>query len=1063
LSLANLLDMCGVLSRFDGGLSYIEIRGSMMTGRKKQIARSILGCCWIFISLWGGPFARAQAQQSGDALERGFQSPPPAARLRCYWWWLNGHTTKATITRDLEQMANKGYGGALLVDANGSNQEGNENVSAGPEFDSPAWTALYVHALREAHRLGIEITLNIASGWNLGGPQVQPEDAMKLLTWSRTVVTPVTTGAIHLAAPPLKNGFYRQIAVLAYPLRHGLRLAGQDGDSRKPIAELALKSAAIEAGISMPNTDRLLTPSASTPDEQDADLAEVHDISSSVDPDATLHWTPPAGDRRSWEILRIGYTDSNARVSTSSGAWQGLAIDYLDPAALDRYWQQNVKPLLVAGRPYLGNTLKYVATDSWELGGTNWTGNFRNEFRRRHGYDPVLYLPVVAGRIIDSRELSTKFLADLRRTVGDLVTGHYDHMAQLAKQYGLGIECESGGPHGAPIDALETFRSSAVPQAEFWAMSKDHRFAEDQRYFVKEAASASHIYGHPLVADEGMTSIGNQWNESIGMNLKPTFDYALTEGMNRLVWHEFASSPPQMGMPGQEYFAGTHLNPNVTWWRDAGPFLRYLNRAQFLMQMGQPINDVLYYYGDQVPNFVRLKSDDPARVLPGFDYDVTDTDALLHRMILTSPFVRTPEGITYRILALPATRILPLSVLEWVDKYLQAGGTVVGKRPLRSQGIVSAADAARFASIANQLWSTCEHSSDHHARVSKGELFCSDSTHQALGMLGVPPDVESPSDRTSSIDYVHRRVDDTDIYFIRNTHPQPLQTNVTLRVAGKQPEIFDAVTGEIHDTLLFAQTPDHRTTLPMSLGPYGSVFLIFLHPAAKNSVTSITHNGAVLYAASQPELPALPEYVHVNSESGSPLLTASAPGDYKITTTDGKTYEAVFADTKTVPIAGPWTLSFPQGWGAPKQIQLDHLASWTSFEDPGIRYFSGTATYRTKLNMTASQLAADHWLRLNLGEVHDVAAVRINGQPAQILWKSPYSLSVGKDLHPGENIIEIDVTNLWPNRLIGDAQSTTGKHYTWTNIRMYTKDSPLLPSGLMGPVTLEPIFRCPLR
>ncbi len=1034
----------------------------MKMGRKKQIARSILACCWILFAVCAGSIARAQTRPAADALEQGFQSPPQAARLRCYWWWLNGHTTKATITRDLEQMAEKGYGGALLVDANGSNQNGNEDVPAGPEFGSPAWTALYVHALKEAHRLGLEITLNITSGWNLGGPQVQPKDAMKLLTWSRTIVTPATTGAIHLAAPPQQNGFYHQIAVLAYPLRHGPGLAGQDGDARKPITELALKSAAVEAGISMANTDRLLTPSASTSKEQDANLAEVRDISSSVDADATLHWTPPAGDPRTWEILRIGYTDSDARVSTSSGAWQGLAIDYLDPSALDRYWKQSVQPLLDAGRPYLGNTLKYVATDSWELGGTNWTGNFRNEFRRRRGYDPVLYLPIVAGRIIDSREASTKFLADLRRTVGDLVTGHYDHMAELAKQNGLGIECESGGPHAAPFDALETFRSSAVPQTEYWAMSKDHRSADPQRYFVKEAASASHIYGRPLVADEGMTSIGNQWNESIGMNLKPSFDYAITEGMNRLVWHEFTSSPPQLGLPGQEYFAGTHLNPNVTWWRDAGPFLRYLNRAQFLMQRGQPVNDVLYYYGDQVPNFVRLKSDDPAHVLPGFDYDVTDTDALLHRMI-TSPVPHTPEGITYRVFALPATRILPLAVLEWIDKYLQSGGTVVGKRPLRSQGIVSAADAARFATIANQLWSTCEHSADHHARVSKGELFCIDSTHQALRMLGVPPDVESPSDRTSSIDYVHRRAGNTDIYFLRNTHPEPLQTSVTLRVAGKQPEIFDAVTGEIHDTLLFTQTPDHRTTLPLTLEPYGSVFLIFRHPEAKNSVTSITRNGAVLYAASQPELPALPEYVHVNIENGAPVLTASTPGDYKITTADGKTYEAVFANKKPVPIAGPWTLSFPQGWGAPKQIQLDRLASWTSSKDPGIRYFSGTASYHTTLNMTATQLAANPFLQLDLGEVHEVAAVRINGQPAQILWKSPYTLSVGKNLHPGENTLEIDVTNLWPNRLIGDAQSPTGKHYTWTNIRVYTKDSPLLPSGLMGPVTLEPIFSSPLR
>jgi len=580
-----------------------------------------------------------------DALRKGFANPPASARLRCYWWWLNGHTNKATITRDLEEMQKKGYGGVLLVDANGANQNGNDNVPAGPEFGSPEWTAFFVHALKEADRLGLEVTLNITSGWNLGGPWVQPEQASKLLTWSRTTVRAGDAGPITLSLPPAKNGFYRQIAVLAYPLHHGTNLPGKNGDTRKPLSELPLKSAAAEGNFSMPDLKRLLLDASSeTANDHDADLTEVHDISSQVDTDDTVHWSPPAGEQ-SWEILRIGYTSSDARVSTSSGMWQGLAIDYLDPAALDEYWNKAVLPLLTAAKPYVGRSLKYLASDSWELGGTNWTGNFREEFRERRGYDPVPYLPIVSGRIVGSRDLSTRFLADLRRTVGDLVNGHYDHLALLSSRFGLGIQCESGGPHGAPFDALETFRSSAIPQTEYWAMSLEHRSGDTDRFFVKEAASAAHIYGRPLAAAEGMTSIGNQWNESLGMNLKPSFDQALTEGMNRLVWHEFTSSPPELGLPGQEYFAGTHLNPNVTWWHDAGQFTLYLNRAQFLLQQGLPVADVLYYYGDNVPNFVRLKRDDPARVLPGFDYDVTSTDGLLSHLSVKSGVLQTSGGI----------------------------------------------------------------------------------------------------------------------------------------------------------------------------------------------------------------------------------------------------------------------------------------------------------------------------------------------------------------------------------------------------------------------------------
>jgi hypothetical protein len=997
-----------------------------------------------------------------DALRKGFANPPLSARLRCYWWWLNGHTNKATITRDLEEMQKKGYGGVLLVDANGSSQNGNDNVPAGPEFGSPEWTTLYVHALKEADRLGLEVTLNITSGWNLGGPWVQPEQASKLLTWSRTTVRAEDAGPITLSLPPMKNGFYRQIAVLAYPLHHGTNLPGKNGDARKPLSELALKSATAEGNFSMPDLTRLLVDAPGVGDDQDTNLTEVHDISSQVDTDGTVHWARPSGEQ-SWEILRIGYTGSDARVSTSSGAWQGLAIDYLDPTALDQYWNKTVLPLLTAAKPYVGRSLKYLASDSWELGGTNWTGNFREEFRKRRGYDPVLYLPVVSGRIVGSRELSTRFLADLRRTVADLVNGHYDHLALLSSRFGLGIQCESGGPHGAPFDALETFRSSAIPQTEYWAMSPEHRSGDTDRFFVKEAASAAHIYGRPLAAAEGMTSIGNQWNESLGMNLKPSFDQALTEGMNRLVWHEFTSSPPELGLPGQEYFAGTHLNPNVTWWRDAGQFTLYLNRAQFLLQQGLPVADVLYYYGDNVPNFVRLKRDDPARVLPGFDYDVTSTDGLLHRISVTSGILQTTGGIRYRALALPRSHILPLAALELAQHYVRAGGILIGVRPLRSQGVVTKTEAKKFLQIVDALWTACEKSPDHHVTIEKGQLFCTESSRDVLKTINLSPDFEAPPDQTASLDYIHRQLADTEIYFIRNTQPKSLQTSVTLRVDGRQPEIFDAVTGEVHQTLLFTATADHRTSVSLALEPYGSVFFLFRRPDAKNSVTSIVRDGTILYSGEHPDTMPSPLELTVESEGSTPVLHTSDAGAYEVTFANGRVRKVKAEHTSDIPLSKTWTLAFPPDWGAPSQLQLNSLQSWTESTDAGVRYFSGTATYRTTVTLTASQLGEKNSIRLDLGEVHEVAAVRINGKPAGILWKAPYALRADPLLRAGENTIEVDVTNLWPNRLIGDAQSANDKHYTWTNIRKYTKDSALLPSGLLGPVVLHTLYRLPLR
>ena len=264
--------------------------------------------------------------------------------------------------------------------------------------------------------------------------------------------------------------------------------------------------------------------------------------------------------------------------------------------------------------------------------------------------------------------------------------------------------------------------------------------------------------------------MGNHWTESIGMNLKPSFDMALTEGLNRLVWHQFASSPVEMGLPGQEYFAGTYLNTKVTWWQEAGAFTAYLNRGQFMMQQGEPVADVLYYYGDQVPNYVRLKRDDPAGVLPGYDYDVTDTEALLHRMVVDASGLHTPEGIHYRMLVLPPWRVVPLSVLEFVERYL------TGWRHCRRRATVAAtrycADCGGVAlpATGQKIWGGCSAASpDAGVRVGRGTLFCEAKARSALTVSHILPDFESES---PAVDYIHRRTATADIYFIRNSKPE---------------------------------------------------------------------------------------------------------------------------------------------------------------------------------------------------------------------------------------------------------------------------------------------------
>lgn len=975
------------------------------------------------------------AAQANGALRAGFENPPQSAKLRCYWWWLNGHTTEAAIDRDLHAMKDKGYGGAILVDANGSDQGHNRNVAPGPLFGSPQWVKLYLHALDVAQQLGLEISLNAGSGWNLGGPGVTPQDAAKVLTFSQTVVEGGGARTVQLPAPVSKNGFYRPIAVLAYPLRHGAPLPGEAASGRRAIADLKHKSAASPTGDSMPLNSLVLRDLPPAAGEEDLQSAEVVDLSERIAADGTLAWTFPAG---TWEVLRIGYTDSGAQVSTSSGAWQGLMMDYMSRAAFDHYWDRVLAPLVAAAKPYVGSSLRYLVEDSWEeTGGENWTEGFRAEFLKRRGYDLLPYLPAVAGRIVDDRETTNRFLADLRRTIADLIAeNHYDYFAERAARSGLGTHPESGGPHGTPIDALENFRNSSFPQTEFWAMSDRHRVTDPERFFVKEASSAAHIYGKPFAAAEGFTSLGLPWSESPGFNLKPTFDQALTEGLNRLYWHEFTSEPLDAGLPGIEYFAGTHLNPNTTWWQQAGAALLALNRAQFLMQQGRPVSDLLYFRGDQVPGFARLKADDPAHVLPGYDYDVISEDALLDRIVSAQGNLETPEGLQYRALALPRDGRLSLPSLKWIAKFVDNGGLLIGPQPKHPLGLLNANEEADYRRIAERMWRGCKTGAT--ATYGEGRIYCALDAHAALQAFHVAPDFEARGQ--GNFDFVHRQTADADVYFVRNTEDKPAEATLSFRVSGRAPELWQPDTGDIAAAPVYREA-EGRTELPLTFPARGSVFIVFEGAPRTHAVRIDRDNAAVFPSIA----PGAGIFAEENRDFGAAL-----PGTYRVTNSDGTTRQlSVVADANAPAFAANWTLQFPPHWGAPASIPWSNFVSWTESSDPGIRYFSGTATYHGILRMPDAPMNSRQELWIDLGEVREVATIRVNGKPIATLWHPPFRARIDAPLHPGENTVEIDVSNLWANRLIGDSQPGA-RRYTQSNIVTYKSDSRLLPSGVLS-------------
>ena len=535
--------------------------------------------------------------------------------------------------------------------------------------------------------------------------------------------------------------------------------------SRQPIRDLSLKSGFKELGGSAPDTRFLLEDHPSVAGEEDALLEGIQTITSKMNADGTLTWDVPAG---AWTILRFGYTLTDAHVATYSGDWKGLVIDYLSKEAFDRYWGEVVEPLLQKAGPLVGTVLKQLETDSWECGGMNWSPNFAADFKKYRGYDPIPYLPVIAGKIVENRQVSNAFLADFRKTLADCVSdNHYRVFAEHAARYKMGIQPESAGPHAGPLDGIKNYSHSDIMMSEFWVPSP-HRPTPPQRFFVKQAASAAHIYGKQFVGAESFTSIGPHWNDVLWKSQKPSMDHEFCAGLNMIFFHTFTCSPKEMGLPGQEYFAGTHINPQVTWWDYSDAFMQYINRVQYLVQQGKFVADVLYYYGDHVPNIAALKESDPAKAMPGYDYDVTNEDVLLQLKVAEGKLV-VPGGIRYRLLALPDHKVLSLAALQKVDELLRQGATVLGPKPERLVSLVGGKPAQeKFRLLAVQLWGT-DLSESGRKTIGKGRLVWGKTARQFLQDDGVVPDFEAiNAEKAAFYDYIHYTIDDAEIYFVCN-------------------------------------------------------------------------------------------------------------------------------------------------------------------------------------------------------------------------------------------------------------------------------------------------------
>jgi hypothetical protein len=720
--------------------------------------------------------------------------------------------------------------------------------------------------------------------------------------------------------------------------------------------------------------------------------AKVIDLTGRMQPDGTLDWTPPPGR---WRVLRLGATLTGKTNHPAPPEATGLEVNKYDEAAVRRYLDTYVGMYRdAAGADLIGaRGVRALLTDSTEVGASNWTPRLLEQFQRLRGYDARPFLPALTGAIVGSRAESDAFLYDFRRTLADLhAEGHYKTLADVAHANGLKVYGEALEDQRPTLGDDMTMRSFAdVPMAALWTYG-----SEGPRSTLlgdmKGAASVAHLYGQNLVAAESMTAAMSPWAFAPA-DLRRVVDLEFAHGINRPVIHTSVHQPVDDKVPGLSLaIFGQYFNRHESWAEMAKPWVDYIARNSYLLQQGRDFSDVAYFHGEEAP-LTALSGQAPIADLPkAYAYDFVNSDVLENLLSVENGELVAKSGARYKILYLGGTsRRMTLPVLRRVAALAEAGATIVGNAPEASPSLRD--DRAAFDALVKRLWT-----GGPVTQVGQRRVIVGSDPEAALAALGVAPDFAYARPQPDSeILFVHRRLADGDLYFVNNRRDREELVEARFRVAGKAPEIWRADTGTAEP--LSYRTEGDTTFVSLHMLPEESFFVVFRKPAVQPAMMI---------------------------KKGVPAPVAT--------------------------LDGGWDVAFQKDRGAPAATKIASLGSLTEQADPGVKYFSGTATY-TKSFTLPKGLRAGAPLWLDLGAVGDVAEVRVNGVSVGTAWHAPYRLDISQAVKKGRNSLEIRVANLWVNRLVGDAQPNAQK-ITFTTLPTYTAEAPLRPSGLIGPVTL---------
>ena len=1066
----------------------------------------------IFLLLLVSTFSFAQS-----SLYSQFTNPPAEAKPWTFWYWMHGAVSKEGIKADLKAMQEIGLGGAYLMPIRG--MEGSTYPHPVNQLTPEWWKMVrYSFQIADSLglKMGMHISDGFALA---GGPWIKPAESMQKVVFTDTIINGGNIKNLTLCQPETVQNYYEDIAVYALPLLNSLSsgegfrerskravitsnnpddtipfsepgkafrsttpcyiqysykkpftlqsleiipagnniqsqrftvLASNDGVNFHLVKQLVpprqgWQDTSFNKTFSIPSTTAKYfrfswTPEGSEPGSEDLDAAKwsptlkIKEIKLSSAPrinqwegksglvwriaDETTAQEIPNADctpkdkiinltsyfrneqltcklpRGNWRILRIGHTSTGLNNATAGGG-KGLECDKFSEVVVQEQFDNWFKAAFEKTDSALAHrVLKFMHIDSWECGSQNWSDNFAKEFQTRRGYDLIPYLPLFAGYPIESAQKSEQVLRDVRTTISDLVNDvFFKVMQKNAKTYG----CETSSECIAPTfvcDGMQHFNEVDRPMGEFWLRSPTHDKPND----MLDAISGAHIYGKNIIQAEGFTQLRTNWDEYPAM-LKPLLDRNFALGINKLFFHIFVHNPYLDKAPGTTLDGiGLYFQRDQTWWKQGKAFVDYVARCQALLQYGHPVTDIAVFTGEEVPRRA-LTPDKLVPFLPGIMGKERVESEQKRLANVGQPMCEMPAGVNHSANILKAEDwINPLNgyAYDSFNKDVLLLAKCKNGRMILPGG---AEYKVLLLPFQPQIFNdNLPYSNDVNQKIKElnknGVSVINNRTVTSndLSNYNLKPDVIAPP----NIAWSHRTGDEGDVYFISNQENIERKIDVTLRCRTNTPSQWNPVNGEILNVEKSEET-DNGTRFNLALAPFESTFIVFFNREIKK------------------------RYIEM------PLIDS-------------------------LQINGDWKIEFVKNQ---QKVETKVLFDWSKHENPLIKYYSGTAIYKTSINSVLDYSLLSKMVLpicLNLGKVYNLATVRVNGIDCGTAWTAPYQVDITKALKKGTNTLEIEVTNTWANAINGSDKGTPPFPGIWTDGKYRLKEDKLQEAGLIGPV-----------